>query len=404
MEPPRLFDRVPSYIDWKYFIDDVYVPRALRWKAEAFRANDPKRRPVFAHVSGVTPGRAVEWSWAKEVDVFGSSCYPVGAFHKWDAGFPASGQAISREKCIRQEVLSITLGYDYIRCAAGPERQIRAAEFQGGPKEGLGRIPAPEDIRRWVLAALSSGIQRLYFWNHRAEIFWTEAYGFGLLDSRGDSSARAEEAGRLAKAINRHPELFRLGRVPQAEVAVFLNEDLWHFVQAKGVSEENLDSHLSYTIRGIYKMLWDGGVWVDFVEANETTLEELSKYKVIVLPFPLAMSDEVFDLLKNYVASGGVLLSEACPGRYDRFGFSRPGELASGAEELCGKLRRRRRVGEGREAWFLFNMTPETIVEQVKVDGFSGVEDLLSGNLAIQSGIVTVKINPFSIRCLVMKR
>ena len=48
------------------------------------------------------------------------------------------------------------------------------------------------------------------------------------------------------------------------------------------------------------------------------------------------MDDDVFDLLKNYVSSGGVLLSEACPGRHDRFGFARPGELASSAEELFG--------------------------------------------------------------------
>jgi len=522
VEPPRLFARVPSYIDWRYFMDDVYVARHLRWKAETFRANDPKRRPIFAHIGGVTPGRGSEWRWAKEVDVFGSSCYPSGAFHKWDAGFPAPGQSISREECIRQEVLSITLRYDYIRCAAGPKRRIAAAEFQGGPKGWLG-TPSPEDIRRWMFAALSSGIQELYFWNLRAEIFWVEAYSFGLLDLRGDSTARAEEAGRIAKAINRYAELFHFGSVPQAEVAIFINEDLWHFMRAKGFYDKNLDSHLSYTIRGIYKMLWDAGVWVDFIEANETTLEELSKYKLIILPFPLAMSDDVFDLLKNYVASGGVLLSEACPGRHDRFGFARPGELASSAEELfgvehrsvqlcheprqpprwtprelsygqilaatrfkgigpfeghsilpslivetfrvkgstpillcgdqvtgvvncfgkgkayligtllghaytafrdsatqaflltllnmtgikpelCGRLPRRRRVGEGCEAWFLFNMTSETIFEHIDVNGFLNVEDLLEGPLSVRSGAINVKVNPFEIRCLIMKR
>ena len=523
VEPPRLFDRVPSYIDWRYFMDDVYVARHLRWKAETIRVNDPEKRPIFAHIGGVTPGRGVEWRWAKEVDVFGSSCYPSGAFHKWDAGYPAPGQPVSREECIRQEVLSITLRYDYIRCAAGPKKRIAAAEFQGGPKGWLSPPPSPEDIRRWVLAALSSGVQELYFWNLRAEFFWTEAYGFGLLDSRGDSTPRAEEAGRLAKAINRHAELFSHGRVPQAEVAILINEDLWHFVQAKGVYGENLNEHLSYTIRGIYKMLWDAGVWVDFIEANEMTLEELSKYKVVILPFPLAMSDDVLELLKKYVASGGVLLSEACPGRHDRYGFARPGELAPGAEELfgvehrsvklcheprkpprwtpreliygqiraatrfrgvgpftghsilpsllvetftvkgstpillcedqvtgvvnhfgrgkayligtllghaytafedhatqaflltmlntagvkpelCGRRPRRRRIGEDCEAWFFFNMTPKTVVERVNVKGFSNAENLLGGPLSIRSGAINIKVNPFEILCLIMKR
>jgi len=337
VEPPRFFPMVPSYVDWRYFMDDVYLSRALNWKAEAFRQNDPKHRPVFSHVGSPTIGSGAEWRWAKQGEIFGSSCYPAWApFHKWDAGHPSPGQSVTRETGLLYEVESITMRYDYVRCASGSDRQCWAAEFQGGPVSTSlhkGRVPSPEDIRLWVLAALSSGIQGLSFWNHRAEIFWSEAYGFGLLDARGDTSQRAAEAGRLAEAVNRHPKLFHEGRVPQADVAIFINEDLWHFAQATG---DDASSHLSFTIHGIYKVLWEAGVWVDFVEAGETKLEDLKRYRVVILPFPLALDDDVFGLLKNYVTSGGVLVSEACPGRYDRFGFTRSGELAAGAEEVFG--------------------------------------------------------------------
>jgi len=522
VEPPHIYPYVPPYVDWRYFMDDIYLTNALSWKAEAFRANDPKHRPIFSHLSSPTVGSGAEWRWATQSEVFGSSCYPCWhPFDEWSAGSPKSGQPVSRLKSLSQEVEWISLRYDYARSAAGPNRQCWAAEFQGGPISTslhLGRVPSREDIRRWVLTALASGIQGLSFWNHRVEIFWSEAYGFGLLDAHGDTSLRADEAGRLAKAVNRYPELFHFSRVPEADVAIFINEDLWHFAQATG----NAASHLSFTIQGIYKMLWEAGIWVDFIESSEATPENINRYKAIILPFPLAISDKVFDLLKNYVASGGTLISEACPGRYDRFGFTRPGELIADAEEvfgvehriiqlvhepkqpprwtplersygeirpttrfrgtglfaghsvlpslyietystkgstpillcgdevtgvvnkfgrgrayivgtfighaaaaledeatstflltilsssgvnpeLCGRLRRRRRIGKDHQAWFLFNISPEPVAERVDVNGFSSGEDLLEGPLSIQSGMITVEVDPFEIRCLVMK-
>ena len=336
VEPPRLFAAVPSYIDWRYFMDVVYLSRVIRWKAEAFRRNDPKHRPVMCHVGSPTIGGGAEWRYAAEVEGFGSSCYPAWLpFHEWDYGYPQPGESVSYEVAVLQEVEQIALVYDYIRSAVGSGKVLWAAEFQGGPVSQflhIGRTPSPDDIRRWVLTALSSGVQALSFWNHRAEIFWLEAYGFGLLNSRGDKTGRALEAGRLAKAVNRHPELFHLGRVPRPQVAVLVNEDQWHFSQATG----NASTHLSFTIRGIYKMLWESGVWVDFVETGLATVEELRNYKAAILPFPLSISDSVFRKLRDYVASGGVLISEACPGRYDEYGFTRPGELAEDAERLFG--------------------------------------------------------------------
>lgn len=525
VEPPRIFSRVPSYIDWSYFMDDVYLVRALRWKADAFRDNDPKRRPIFSHVGYPTIGSGAEWRWAAEGDIFGSSCYPAwGPIHQWDADAPAPGLSVPRGVSLRQEAELVAMGFDYVRSAAGPDRQCWAAEFQGGPISTSlhkGRIPSPEDIRLWVLTALSSGIQGLSFWNHRAEIFWQEAYGFGLLDSRGDNSPRAAEAGRLSRAINHYPDLFHDGRVPRADVALFINEDLWHFSEATG---DGASSHLSFTIRGLYKMLWQSGVWVDFVEASRTSLEDLVRYRAIILPLPLSLNHRELDMLESYVAKGCTLISEACPGRYDHFGFTRPGELAEDAEEifgvehrsvqlcheprqpprwtpversygeirratrfqgtgsfaghsvlpslyietytakdsspillcedevvgvvngigqgrayligtvlghaysafrdeatlalllavlntagiepeLCGKLRRRRRVGEGHEAWFMFNMSSDHITERIDISGSSAVEDLVEGPLAIQSGsIITIGVDPFQIRCLILRQ
>jgi len=72
---------------------------------------------------------------------------------------------------------------------------VWAAEFQGGPvSTGFqkGRVPSAGDIRRWMLAAVSSGVTAISFWVTRAEIMASEQNGFSLLDSTGDRTERLE--------------------------------------------------------------------------------------------------------------------------------------------------------------------------------------------------------------------
>jgi len=56
VEPPRFSADVPSTIDWRFFMDDVYLSDALKWKGDACRRSDPLRRPILAHVAAPTYG------------------------------------------------------------------------------------------------------------------------------------------------------------------------------------------------------------------------------------------------------------------------------------------------------------------------------------------------------------
>lgn len=338
VEPPRIYAAVPPWMDWQYFIYDVYLPRAIRWKADAFRKSDPHKRPVFCHMSGPVIARGAEWRFAREADIFGSSCYPIwGGFSEWDKECKDfyDNKEDAKGKILR---VSISQKFDYIRNTC-KDKKFWAAEFQGGPTSTFlykGKTPAPEDIRRWVFTALSTGINGLCFWNHRAEILWQEAYGFGLMDLRGGPTDRAAEAGKIGKAINRHPGLFQDGVLQKNETAILINENLNNFLSAMSLRTDGSTAqrHLAHTIQGLYKMLWEEGIFVDFVDTEE--MDRLKDYKVIILPFPLAISDEIMEKLKMYVAGGGVLLSECCPGRYDEYGFARSGEISCIAEELFG--------------------------------------------------------------------
>ena len=340
--PPRAASDLPPFVDFRVFMEDEYFAEVLRWKSAALKASDPLQRPVFAHADDTIPGSAQPWRQAEALDFFGCSNYPAWRpFGEWDLGRASAGGSIDAPAGQNAELWnSILLKFDTMRCAT-PGGKIWAAEFQGGPVvRGLqrGRVPSADDIDRWVLGSLAAGVQGLCFWNHRAEIFWREEFGFGLLELEGNTiTPRAEAAGRLAKAINRHAELFSEGTVPQASVAILVSEELYQFHKAtfhEAGTASPLD-HFTHTIRGLYKSLWDRGIGVDFLLDSDLPARG-ERYKAILLTFPVALDSELVSKLCAYVERGGVLLSEACPGRLTPHGLVSPSGMPPALEQLFG--------------------------------------------------------------------
>jgi beta-galactosidase len=317
--PPRFTPNVPAIVDSRYFMDDVYLSDALKFKRAAVLRADPKSRPVFAHLA---PPRAIggtqEWSWAKELDFLGTSCYPAwGEPAPWDYEHDLPGSEAVFAARYFQLWNRVLLSIDYVRSARA-DGHVWAAELQGGPISQmftLGRAPEPADIRRWTLGVLAAGVKGISFWNHRPEILLGELEGFGLLDSAGETTPRAAEAGRIGQAINAHADLFLNGDRVRPDVAIIVNEDLFHLFESIG----DMHKHYEYTIRGIYRSLWDQGFGIDFLNVDDL-VERGGRYKMIVLPMPFALSPATMSALQGYVRDGGTLVSECGPGRMDRYG------------------------------------------------------------------------------------
>ncbi|MEM2718900.1 MAG: hypothetical protein QXJ13_06670, partial [Candidatus Bathyarchaeia archaeon] len=73
-------------------------------------------------------------------------------------------------------------------------------------------------------------------------------------------------------------------------------------------------------------------------------------------------------------------------------------------QRKIGELTCRERIGENGKAVFLFNMSPKTVVEKIDVSHFSNVEDLLGEKIELSSGRVTIKVNPFEVKCLILEK
>ncbi|MBV8865737.1 MAG: beta-galactosidase, partial [Acidobacteriaceae bacterium] len=332
VNPPRRFQQVPSMIDWRFFMEDVYLPDAMRWKADAFRRTDPLRRRVFAHTGSPRYGGSADWRISRVLDFYGSSCYP--GWSEYQDPNVSNEQRVQSSPTVWQQVLDNALKWDYLR-GASPNAYFWTAELQGGRAGGginPGRVPDPGDIRRWVLGAVAGGARGICFWNHRNEIFWDEAYGFGLLELQGDQTPRALEAGRLGKALNDNAALFVNGSCPKAATAIVVDEDLWNFVQSSG---ELLKTNFLANLRGVHRSLWEQGIPVDFIEASAVA-DAWPQYKAVIHPLPISLSTDAGAALAAYVGKGGTLISGPLPGRFDGYGFGMPGEMPVQLRNLFG--------------------------------------------------------------------
>ncbi len=337
IQPDRIGIKLimPHHIDWKYFLDNVRLEKILKARKEAICAADPLQRPVFAHLGSSTIGSGAQWTYARSQDFLGSSCYP--AWHcsqGWDDVL--QGKKIGYEDAMIAEVWeSIALNFDYLRSCNVNGAPIWAAELQGGPISTgfqIGRKPSGGDIRRWMLSAVGSGVSAISFWVTRAEIAGGEQNGFGLLDSEGESTERLEEASKIGRALGRHADLFANADKSDAKVAILIND--WNYQLCQTIA--NGGNHLLISIRGWHRMLWDAGIPVDFVEASTMEEQQIHQYKALILPFPISISEQIAGKLAAYVADGGNLISEACPGRLSENGYANRGELSPTLRALFG--------------------------------------------------------------------
>jgi len=337
---PERSQRMPSAheISFRFFMDNVQTAEVLRVRTEAIRAADPKTRPVFAHLGEPTIGAGQDWTWARCQDFLGSSAYPAWgrSFHAWDDSCPGPGGPFDKHEALLEEAWSaVAMRFDYIRSCNPRGAPVWAAEFQGGPvMTGLakGRVPDEEDIRRWMLTAMASGVTAMNFWVTRAEVMADEGNGFSLLDSVGDTTPRLEEAARVGRALQEHADLFGEPTLEAGEVAIIVNEANFQYAQCLTQGADNL----AYSVRGWHRLLWDAGMPFDFIEAGQLKESFVREYKALILPFPLSLSEQVAEDLAAYVAQGGNLISEAACGRIDEHAFANRGELSPRMAELFG--------------------------------------------------------------------
>lgn len=192
-------------------------------------------------------------------------------------------------------------------------------------------MPKPGQMTLWSMQSVAHGADYVSFFRWRTSVMGTEIYWHGILDYNNRDNRR------LAEVRDIHGKFEKIRSVAgakyQASFAVVkeydnvwdAQYDVWH----KRVEEESQKgwfnaSQLTHTP-------------MDYLYIQEdTALEELRKYPLLVYPHATILKEKTADLLKAYVQDGGTLLMGCRTGYKDETGKCRMDYITGAAADICG--------------------------------------------------------------------
>jgi beta-galactosidase len=152
------------------------------------------------------------------------------------------------------------------------------------------------------------------------------AYAFYGLD--GQTTERSEMASSLAKwsTVPAQKDLFA-ARPVRGEVAILMIEE----AQAFNWAFYKHTDFFNWCVQGAWQAFTDSNIQADIIK-----LKQIDNYKVIYLPYPVALSDATVETIRKWVAAGGTLISEGCFGYLNDSAHALPVPLSRGADEMFG--------------------------------------------------------------------
>ncbi len=320
VHPPRGNIGYADSLDWLQFTRDNAL-RLLRWRVALVRRLDPHAK-ITAHGTGTLS--EVESRTAADVDSYGFT---------WVASRHTNAPWMQFRAA------------DWTRAAAHG-KEFWHAEATGGPlwlqpqvlNRPLedGRSSDEKDVRVWSLIDMAAGARGIQFTRWRPLLDGPLFGAFGPMGMDGAVTPRAEMAGQLARWANAHPELWQ-SRPVRGDVGIVFVQESMDFAGVQGTGGgraaggEGGGNFCAQSLQGAYQAFFDSNIQADFVR-----LEDIDSYPLIYLPYPTHLKKSTADKLRAYVAQGGKLVSEGCPGYFGdggRVGTTQPN---LGLDELFG--------------------------------------------------------------------
>lgn len=246
-------------------------------------------------------------------------------FDKWGySAFPQTAEDCSM----------LGLGCNATRCAANGKEYWQSELTAGLNGTGLSQRGRIDDktFDKFSLESIRHGAKGLLYWQYRKERYGAEFGGFSLTDNAGGETNLTRRASAICKMLNANDDIFNNAQNDEAQVALVFSIRSyladWNDTGRKN-NKFSVDN-----VGGYYRMFWEENIITDII--HEDFAENLSKYKLIIIPSPFAIAPKLAEQLKGYIRDGGTVLSDPYFGAFDesfRHSYHIPGY---GYEEIFG--------------------------------------------------------------------
>jgi beta-galactosidase len=338
VEPPR-FGTILTYtdfMDWRVYYG-YKLAEDLKMRNDAVKAIDAAH-VTTSHAPNPSPlvrsladpyDPTDDFLMKDSVDYFGTSFYPklTAVEHNWK---------LNRRVLAMDLTASMTGG-----------RGFYVGELQSGfgvHGTTIGSEVTSSDLEMWTWGMVSRGARAINYYAFYPMNAGYESGGYGMIQLDGTVTDRSRRAGDIAKEIGANADLLVHAKPKQAETAIIFSPLV---PLLGGYDEEGTRNAMHKALAGYHRMFFERNLPVEVLSSRELAGRDLQKYKLILLPYPLMMTNEQAAALQSYVEKGGHLFVEARPGWVNEEGHAEGAIPGFGWTEMFGV--RENSIDPGRE-------------------------------------------------------
>ena len=327
VEPPR-FGTILTYtdfMDWRVYYG-YKLAEDLKARNDAVKAIDAAHLTT-SHAPNPSPlvrtladpyDPTDDFLMKDSVDYFGTSFYPklTAVEHNWK---------LNRQVLAMDLTASMTGG-----------RGFYVGELQSGfgvHGTAIGSEVTPSDLEMWTWGMVSRGARAINYYAFYPMNAGYESGGYGMIQLDGTLTERSRRAGETAKKIATNSDLLLVAKPKQAQAAIIFSPLV---PLLGGYDEEDTRNAMHKAVAGYHRMFFERNLPVEVLSSRELAGHDLQKYKLIVVPYPLMMTNDQATALKSYVEKGGHLFVEARPGWVNEDGHAEGAIPGFGWTELFG--------------------------------------------------------------------
>lgn len=327
VEPPR-YGTILTYtdfMDWRVYYG-YKLAEDLQIRNEAVKAADPNH-VTTSHAPNPSPlvrtladpyDPTDDYLMKNSVDFFGTSFYPklTSPDHNW---------TLERQVLAMDLTANMTGG-----------RGFYVGELQSGYGVHGTIIGSPvtsTDLEMWTWGMVARGARAINYYAFYPMNAGYESGGYGMINLDGTLTDRSRHAGEVARKIDENSDLLLESHPERAQVAIVFSPLV---PLLGGYDEEGSRTAIHKAVAGYHRMFFERNLPIDVLSSRELVQDNVQQYKLVIVPYPLMLTDEEARTLKDYVAQGGHLFVEARPGWVDERGHAEPKVPGFGWDEMLG--------------------------------------------------------------------
>jgi beta-galactosidase len=161
-----------------------------------------------------------------------------------------------------------------------------------------------------------------------------ESGGYGLINLDGTLTDRAVSTGKIAHIVDTNQKLLLDARPVPARIGIVYNP-LSQLVGGAQRRQDYPEAERNSLI-GYYRVFMENNIPVDFIHRTELERGDLSQYQLVIVPYPIMLTQAAATGLKRYVEQGGHAVAEARLAWNDERGFAAEVIPGAGLHEVFG--------------------------------------------------------------------